>query len=154
MRTMILAVCPLAVACGDAGRVPDLERQVEKQDRIIRAQHDEITALRARLNDAQVVGSQSRREAVNSKNQLLSARAKGPPPPPPPPVPAAQPAAINVTAPPEETPAPKPPQGPRVVIIGASSSPADVARASDYSTAAAQIAHHCSLQVGGARLCL
>jgi len=149
MRWMILAVCALAFACGDSGRVRDLERQVEKQDQIIRAQHDEITALRGRLDDAQTVGSQSHREAVNSKNQLLIARARGAPVPPPP-VPA-QSAPINVTAPPEEAPPPKVPQAPRVVIIGASASPADVGRASDFSTAPEVIDRHCTLEAGNNR---
>jgi hypothetical protein len=150
MRTIILAVCALAVGCDQAGRVRDLERQVEKQERIIRAQHEEITALRTKLNEAQTVGSESRRAAVNSKNQLLIARAKGAPVPPPP-VPA-QSAPINVTAPPEEPPAPKPPQGPRVIILGASTSPADVARASDFSQAPAAIDRHCTLEAGADRL--
>jgi hypothetical protein len=131
MRTTILAVCLLAAGCGDAGRVRDLERQVEKQEAQIRAQQNEILVLRKKLNDLELVNSVSRHEAVSSKNQLLIAQAGGT---------AGAPQSVPGTATAAPPVPPKPqPGGP---------SAADVARASDFRSSPQVIERHCTVEVG------
>jgi hypothetical protein len=129
MRTTLLAICLLAAGCGDAARVRDLERQVEKQEAQIHSQQEEIRALRAKLNEAETASSQSRHDAVASKNQLLIAQAGGAAGAPPP------------------RPGPATPTPPVIAPAGGPSQ-AEVARASDFASSAAIIERHCSVAVG------